>query len=80
MKHRLGVIGIVVEDRRDSAPKVNEILGQFGDVIVGRIGVPYKDRGVSVIGLIVEASTDQLGAMTGKLGMLPKVKVKSILV
>ena len=51
-----------------------------GDVIVGRIGVPYKDRGVSVIGLIVEASTDQLGAMTGKLGMLPKVKVKSILV
>lgn len=80
MDNRLGVIAIVVEDRKKAAGKVNEILGQFGDVIVGRIGVPYRDRGISVIGLIVEASTDQLGAMTGKLGMLPKVKVKSILV
>jgi putative iron-only hydrogenase system regulator len=80
MEHRLGIVGIVVEDRRNTAAKVNEILGQFGDVIVGRIGVPYKERRISVIALIVEASTDQLGAMTGKLGMLPKVKVKSILV
>lgn len=80
MEQRLGIIGIVVEDRKTIAAKVNEILGQFGDVIVGRIGIPYKDRGVSVIGLIVEASTDQVGALTGKLGMLPKVRVKSILV
>ncbi len=80
MEHRLGVIGIVVDDRRNSAAKVNEILSLFGDVIIGRIGVPCKQRGISVIGLIVEASTDQLGAMTGKLGMLPNVKVKSILV
>lgn len=80
MEHRLGIIGIVVQDRKNNAAKVNEILGQFGDIIVGRIGVPYRDRGISVIGLIVEASTDQLGAMTGKLGMLPKVKVRSILV
>lgn len=80
MEQRLGVIGIVIEDRRQSATKVNELLSQFGELIVGRIGVPHKDRGVSVIGLIVEASTDQLGALTGKLGMLPKVRVKSILV
>ncbi len=80
MEHRLGIIGIVIEDRKNSAAKVNEVLGMFGDIIVGRIGVPYKDRGISVIGLIVEASTDQLGALTGKLGMLPKVKVRSILV
>lgn len=80
MEQRLGVIGIIIEDRKQSARKVNELLSQFGDLIVGRIGVPHKDRGVSVIGLIVEASTDQLGALTGKLGMLPKVRVKSILV
>lgn len=80
MKQRLGVIGIIVEDRKQSADRVNELLSQFGDLIVGRIGVPHKGLGVSVIGLIVEASTDQLGALTGKLGMLPKVRVKSILV
>jgi putative iron-only hydrogenase system regulator len=80
MEKRLGVIAIIVEDRKHSAAKVNELLGQFGDLIVGRIGVPHKDRGVSVIALIIEASTDQLGALTGKLGMLPKVRVKSILV
>lgn len=80
MEHRLGVIGIVIEDRQQSAAKVNELLSQFGDLIVGRIGIPHRERGVSVIGLIVEASTDQLGALTGKLGMLPKVRVKSILV
>ena len=80
MELRLGVIGIIVEDRKNAALKVNEILSQFGHVIVGRIGIPYRERGISVIGLIVEASTDQLGAITGKLGMLPNVRVKSILV
>ncbi len=80
MELRLGVIGIIVEDRKNAALKVNAILSQFGDVIVGRIGIPYRERGISVIGLIVEASTDQLGAITGKLGMLPNVRVKSILV
>jgi putative iron-only hydrogenase system regulator len=80
MGQRLGVIGIIIEDRKETAAKVNELLSQFGDLIVGRMGVPHKERGISVIGLIVEASTDQLGALTGKLGMLPKVRVRSILV
>ncbi|AFM27762.1 putative iron-only hydrogenase system regulator [Desulfomonile tiedjei DSM 6799] len=80
MDQRLGVIGIIIEDRKESAARVNALLSQFGDLIVGRMGVPHKERGISVIGLIVEASTDQLGALTGKLGMLPKVRVKSILV
>lgn len=80
MEQRLGVIGIIIEDRKTISAKVNELLTQFGDLIIGRIGIPHKERGVSVIGLIVEASTDELGALTGKLGMLPKVRVKSILV
>lgn len=80
MEQRLGIIAIIIEDRKNIAGRVNELLGQFGDLIVGRIGVPLKARGVSVIALIVEASTDQLGALTGKLGMLPKVRVKSLLV
>ncbi len=77
---RLGVIGIVVSDREQAAPKVNEILSRHAEAVIGRIGLPYKDRGVSVISLIVEATTDELGAMTGRLGMLSGVQVKSLLV
>ena len=80
MDKRIGIIGVIVSDRQDSAPKVNSILGQYGDLVVGRMGLPYRERGVSVIGLIVEATTDELGAFTGKLGMLDGVKVKSLLV
>ncbi|SHM07845.1 putative iron-only hydrogenase system regulator [Caldanaerovirga acetigignens] len=74
---RLSVVGIIVYEREKSAAKVNEILSKFGDMIVGRMGIPYKERGISVIALIVDATTDELGALTGKLGQVPGVKVKS---
>mgnify|MGYP001095055901 CR=1 FL=1 len=79
MEHRIGVIGIVVEDR-SNAQKINSILGDHNEVIVGRMGIPYRERGVSVISLIVDGSTDEIGAMTGKLGNLKGVKVRSALV
>jgi len=72
-------VAIVIEDRHSSAPKVNHVLGEYGDIVVGRMGVPYRDRGVSVIALIVDGDTDMLGAMTGKLGGIPGVKVRSAL-
>jgi len=74
---RLSVVGIVVYEREKSASKVNEILSKFGELIVGRMGIPYKERGISVIALIVDATTDELGALTGQLGQVPGVKVKS---
>ncbi|MGB9780859.1 TM1266 family iron-only hydrogenase system putative regulator [Caldanaerobacter sp.] len=77
--NRLGVVGILVYDREKVADKVNQILSEYGHIIVGRMGIPYKDRGVSVIALIVDGTTDEIGAMTGKLGRLPGVKVKSAL-
>lgn len=80
MDKRIGIIGVIVGDRMNSAPQVNAILGQYGELVVGRMGLPYRERGVNVIGLIVEATTDELGAFTGKLGMLEGVKVKSLLV
>ncbi len=73
---RLGVVGIVIEDRERQAPKVNEILSACSDVIVGRMGLPYKERGVSVIALIVDGTNDRIGALTGKLGMIEGVKVR----
>ena len=78
-EERLGFVGIVIEDRQ-SVPKVNEILSSFAALIEGRMGVPSASRGQSVICLIVRGTNDQLGAMTGKLGNLSGVQVKSALV
>jgi len=78
MEKRIGVIGIVVENM-DSAVRLNAILHEYSDIILGRLGVPYREKNISVISLIVEGTTDQLGALAGKLGNLPGVKVKSAL-
>lgn len=80
MDKRLGIIGIIITDRFKAAPAVNDILSDHGEIIVGRMGLPFKDRGVNIIDLIIEATTDEVGALTGKLGMLEGVRVKSLLV
>lgn len=79
MERRLGVIGILVENRDNDAKKINEILSEHSDIIVGRMGIPYRVKNISVISLIVDGSTDEIGAMTGKLGNLKSVKVKTAL-
>ncbi len=80
MERRLGVVGIVIQDRKKLAPQVNEILTQHGDIIVGRMGLPYRDRNVAIISLIVDGTTDHLGSLTGKLGMLKGIQVCSSLI
>ena len=70
MQKRLGVIGIVVEDLA-AAPEVNALLHEFAGLIVGRMGIPYRERGVSVISLIVDGPADALSALTGRLGRIP---------
>jgi putative iron-only hydrogenase system regulator len=79
MEKRLGVVGIVIEDRKAMAGQVNQILSQHAEIIVGRMGLPYKDRQVAVIALIVDGSTDELGSLTGKLGMMKGIRVVSAL-
>ncbi|MDD2702794.1 MAG: CopG family transcriptional regulator [Candidatus Omnitrophica bacterium] len=75
----VGVVAIIVKNRADAAPRVNDILTQFGGIIIGRMGIPYRERGLSIITLIVDATTDEIGALTGKLGMLKEVTVRSTL-
>jgi len=75
---RIGVVGIVITDRA-LVSRINEILSQHADAIVGRMGIPYRERGVNVIALIVDGSTDEIGALTGKLGRVKGVQVKSAL-
>ncbi len=76
MERRIGVIGIVIEDKDKAAPAVNQLLSEHSDLIVGRMGIPYRERNISVIALIVDGTNERLGALTGRLGNLPGVQVK----
>lgn len=78
-KRMVGVVAIIVKKRTAGAPGVNEVLTEYGDIILGRMGLPYQARELNIITLIVDATTDQIGALTGKLGMIPEVTVKSTL-
>lgn len=79
MDKRIGTITIIVTDRSSQAQKINKILCDFGDMIIGRIGLPYAPGNLHIIALIVHATTDEIGALTGKLGALTGVSVKSSL-
>ena len=72
----LGTVGIVVENLESSAA-INAVLHQYADIIVGRLGIPYRQRGVAIIALAVDGSMENISAMTGKLGQIPHVSVKS---
>ena len=67
---RLGTVGIVVENLESSAA-INAVLHQYADIIVGRLGIPYRQRGVAIIALAVDGSMENISAMTGKLGQIP---------
>lgn len=78
-EHRLGVVAMFVENRLESAPRVNQVLSEYARIIVGRMGIPYRERNLSVIAVIVDGSNDDIGAMTGKMGAIPGVSVKAAL-
>jgi putative iron-only hydrogenase system regulator len=75
---RLGFVGIVVESREE-IDRVNRVLTDCARLIRGRIGVPNPEDGTAVIGLITEGSNEELGALTGRLGNIPGITVKSAL-
>ena len=74
---RIAVIGIVIEKDRSASSKVNEILSGYGDYVIGRMGVPDKQNDVYCISIIVKATTEIISAITGKLGRIENVTVKS---
>ena len=78
MDKRIGIIGIVVEDL-SSVDKVNAVLHEYSSLIIGRMGIPYRERNVSVISLIVDGSNDEISALTGKLGRIAGISVKSMI-
>jgi len=77
MEKRIGIVGIVIEDF-SCVERVNEVLHEYSELIIGRMGLPYKERGVSVISLIVDGVNDDISALTGKLGRISGASVKSM--
>lgn len=78
MEKRLAVIAILVT-KKDNIRQLNLILSDHAHLIHGRMGLPMRDRSLSVISLIVEGTTDELGALAGKIGRLGGISVKSVL-
>ncbi len=76
---RIGVVGIVIEGNRDVAMEVQKILSENGDIILGRMGIPDREDNISAISLIVKGESERISALTGKLGRLERVIVKSAL-
>lgn len=75
---RIGFVGVVIEDLSQTA-RVNQVVGQFQELVTGRIGVPDHARSMAVIGLLVRGESARIGQFTGKLGNIPGVQVKSAL-
>lgn len=77
MDSKVSVISIIVKDE-ESAGRVNELLHEFRQYIVGRMGIPYRDRGVSIISVVLDAPGDITSTLSGQLGMLQGVSAKTL--
>ena len=76
---RVGVIGIVIEDPQKVQEKLNSYISQAGDIVIGRLGVPYGTRNVAVLAILVDGTNDAINTLTGQLGSIPGVKVRAAL-
>ena len=77
MATRVAIISIAVENQ-DSVKELNRILHEYGEYIIGRMGIPSPKRGVSLISVVMDAPADIISAMTGKVGMLSGVTSKAL--
>ena len=75
--NRIAVVSILIADRSVSE-KVNGFLSEYGEWILGRMGIPYKEKGVSVLSVVMDAPVEVTNALTGKLGRLSGVSVKAL--
>ena len=77
-ENRLAVISVIVEDRAKSGD-INALLSEFGEFIVGRMGIPYRQRGVNIISVAIDAPAEIINKLTGKIGMLEGVTAKTLM-
>lgn len=74
---RVALIGIIVSSK-ESVEQLNTLLSEYGSYIIGRMGLPYKERNISIISVAIDAPNDVINSLTGKLGMLPGISTKTI--
>jgi len=78
MENRVSVISIIIKDE-ESVGAVNALLHGFRNYIVGRMGIPYRERGISIISVVIDAPGNEISALSGKLGMLEGVSAKTLM-
>ena len=76
METRVALIGIIVE-APDSVRELNSILHDYGSYIIGRMGIPYRERGINIISIAVDAPQDVISALSGKIGRLSGISAKT---
>lgn len=74
---RIALIGIIVETE-ESAEPLNHLLHEYRECVVGRMGIPYRDKGVNIISVAVDAPQDTINALSGKIGRLEGVSAKTV--
>ena len=77
MDTRIALIGVLLETR-ESVDKLNHLLSDYGENVIGRMGLPYKEKGIHIISIAVDAPNNIISALSGKLGMLTGVSTKTI--
>lgn len=77
METRIALIGIIIE-KDEAAEPLNTLLHQYRDCVVGRMGIPYRERGVNIISVAVDAPQDIINALSGKIGRLDGVSAKTV--
>ncbi len=77
MEKKVAIIGIFIQDI-SAAAQVNELLHEYADCIIGRIGVPYREKSLNVISVIINASSDQISTLSGKLGRINGISAKAM--
>ncbi len=77
METRIALIGIMVEDA-EAAERINALLHQYNRYIIGRMGLPYRAKGLSIISVVLDAPNEAISALSGKLGMIPGVSTRTL--
>ncbi len=78
MEKRIGAVLIII-DSNAKIDTLNRIISEHSEIILGRQGIPLRDRQINVISLVLEGTTDELGSLTGKIGKIPGIRLKSVL-
>lgn len=76
MENRVAVISVIVGKGGDTEG-LNSLLHEYGEYIIGRMGIPYRQRGINIISVVIDAPQDQIAALSGKIGNLPEINVKT---